>query len=430
MISVGHATGCTEFLTVRILLISQYFWPESFRINDVVALLQDEGCEVTVLTGQPNYPGGTIFPGYRAAAMGRDGLTPDYEILRVPLVTRGKGGAVRLAANYLSFVLTASLFGPWLLRGRRFDVIFVYGVSPILQALPAILLRRLKRAPLVLWVQDLWPQSLEVTGYVRNRTVLGLVGRLTAWIYRHCDLVLGQSQAFVRTITPMAGGVPVEMFPTPGDIDRGAGPGEPPVVLPEGFNVVFAGNLGTAQALPTILDAAQMLRERAYVRFVFVGDGSQKSWLEQKVRARGLGNVLLLGRYPPESIPQILSQASVLLATLGKSDILAQTIPAKISTYFKAARPIVAALDGEGGEVVAASGAGIACPAEDAAALARAIVELAACSPERRAQMGAAGRAYYEQMFEPVMLTRRLVSLFERLIDAKRNAAARQQVTS
>lgn len=426
MISVGHATGCTEFLTVRILLISQYFWPESFRINDVVALLQDEGCEVTVLTGQPNYPGGTIFPGYRAGAMGRDGRTPDYEILRVPLVTRGKGGAVRLAANYLSFVLTASLFGPWLLRGRRFDVIFVYGVSPILQALPAILLRRLKRAPLVLWVQDLWPQSLEVTGYVRNRTVLGLVGRLTAWIYRHCDLVLGQSQAFVRTITPMAGGVPVEMFPTPGDIDRGAGPAEPPVVLPEGFNVVFAGNLGTAQALPTILDAAQMLRERAYVRFVFVGDGSQKSWLEKEIYSRNLPNVALLGRFAPEAMPGILVQASVLLATLGKSDILARTIPAKVSTYLKAARPIIAAIDGEGGDVVVASGAGIACPAEDAAALAEAVIQLADTTPERRAQMGAAGRAYYERTFEPTMLTKRLLAIFRVVIDAKSTAKTRQ----
>jgi glycosyltransferase involved in cell wall biosynthesis len=426
VISVGHATGCTEFLTVRILLISQYFWPESFRINDVVALLQDEGCEVTVLTGQPNYPGGTIFPGYRAGAMGRDGRTPDYEILRVPLVTRGKGGAVRLAANYLSFVLTASLFGPWLLRGRRFDVIFVYGVSPILQALPAILLRRLKRAPLVLWVQDLWPQSLEVTGYVRNRTVLGLVGRLTAWIYQHCDLVLGQSQAFVRTITPMAGGVPVEMFPTPGDIDRGAGPAEPPVVLPEGFNVVFAGNLGTAQALPTILDAAQMLRERAYVRFVFVGDGSQKSWLEKEIHSRNLPNVALLGRFAPEAMPGILVQASVLLATLGKSDILARTIPAKVSTYLKAARPIIAAIDGEGGDVVVASGAGIACPAEDAAALAEAVIQLADTTPERRAQMGAAGRAYYERTFEPTMLTKRLLAIFRVVIDAKSTAKTRQ----
>jgi glycosyltransferase involved in cell wall biosynthesis len=215
------------------------------------------------------------------------------------------------------------------------------------------------------------------------------------------------------------------MFPTPGDIDHGeAATGTPAVDLPPGFNVVFAGNLGTAQSLPTILEAAAAIRGRSDIRFVFVGDGSQKSWLEEEVRRRDLANVVLLGRFPSEAMPGILAQASVLLATLGKSDILAQTIPAKISTYLKAAKPIVAAIDGEGGEVVTASGAGIACPAEDAAALARAVVEIADSSAERRARMGAAGSEYYAQMFEPNMLTRRLVAICTQVIEARRGSAA------
>lgn len=410
---------------MRILLVSQYFWPESFRINDVVKLLLTEGCEVTVLTGQPNYPSGTIYEGYRAGSGGRDRRTAEYEIVRVPLAPRGKGGAARLVANYLSFVLTASLFGPWLLRGRSFDIVFVYAPSPILQALPAILLARLKHAPLVLWVQDLWPQSLEVTGYVKNKALLGIVARLTSWIYRRCDLILGQSQAFVRTIAPMARSIPVAMFPTPGDIEHDSVPADAPAVeLPPGFNVIFAGNLGTAQALPTILDAAATLRDHPGLRFVFVGDGSQKSWLEQQVRDRTLTNVMLLGRFPAQAMPGILSQASVLLATLGKSDILAQTIPAKLSTYLKAARPIVAAINGEGGEVVTASGAGIACPAEDSAALAKAIETIALTTPEQRARMGAAGREYYQRTFEPNMLTRRLIAIFSQVIETRQGVSA------
>jgi glycosyltransferase involved in cell wall biosynthesis len=397
---------------VRILLVSQYFWPENFRINDLVTLLQDEGCEVTVLTGQPNYPGGTVFEGYHAAAMGRDSSATAYEIVRVPLVPRGKGGGLRLAVNYLSFVITASLFGPWLLRGRSYDVVFVYGISPILQALPAIVLARLKRGALVLWVQDLWPQSLEVTGYIRNRRLLNAVGGVTAWIYRRCDLILGQSRSFVRTIAQMAGGVPVDYFPNPGDTAPEPRPGDAPAAtLPGGFTVVFAGNLGIAQALPTILDAATALGEHDDVRFVFLGDGTLREWLLEETRRRGLANVVWLGQFPAAAMPGVLAQASVLLASLNRSEVLAQTIPSKIATYLKAGRPIIAAIDGEGGEVVEQAAAGIACPAEDAQALADAVLKLRALPAAERDALGASGRRYYELNFEPRLLAKTLLEL-------------------
>lgn len=400
---------------MRILLVSQYFWPESFRINDVVSLLQDEGCEVTVLTGQPNYPAGTLFPGYRAFGMGRD-QSSSYRIYRVPLVPRGRASAIGLLLNYVSFVFFASLLGPWLLRRQRFDVIFVYGLSPILQALPAILLKWIKRRPLVIWVQDLWPESLEVTGYVKNIALLRFVGAITAWIYRRADLVLGQSHAFVRTLAPMANPVPVEFFPTPGDLDYPADRSSI-MSLPQGFTVVFAGNLGTAQALPTVIEAATLLRAREDIQFVFLGDGSLKQWLADEAMQRQLVNIHLLGRFPPSDMPALLAQASVLLASLNKSDILAQTIPAKISTYLKVGRPIVASIDGEGGEVVTEAGAGVACPAEDVQALVDAILHLRSLPEAQREAMGAAGRRYFEATFEPRVLTHRLLDLLKRVVD-------------
>ena len=202
---------------MRVLLLSQHFWPESFRINDVAIALHAAGHEVVVLTGQPNYPGGTVFSGYRAGATGKewhDGL----EIHRVPLVPRGRGTALRLVANYLSFLTCASLLGPWLLRGQRFDVIFVFGVSPILQAVPGVVLKWIKRAPLVTWVQDLWPQSLQVTGFVRNPTLLSIVARVVRWIYMRNDLLLVQSRGFVEEVRLLAGRTPVEYFPNPGEL--------------------------------------------------------------------------------------------------------------------------------------------------------------------------------------------------------------------
>lgn len=409
---------------MRVLIVSQYFWPESFRINEVAESLVAAGCKVTVLTGQPNYPGGKTLAGYRALGAGKDPSLRPYDLFRVPLIPRGRGRAGGLIANYLSFIVFASLFGPWLLRDRRFDIIFVYGVSPIFQAIPAILLKWLKRAPLVLWVQDLWPESLEVTGYVKNRTLLGVAADLVGWIYKRCDLILGQSRSFVEAITPMAGQVPVDFFPTPGDVAIPATE-VPALALPAGFNIVFAGNIGTAQALPTILKAAIALKHRTDIRFVLVGDGSQRDWLVSEVATEGLDNVSMPGRFPSTAIPGILSQASALLVTLNRSDAMARTIPAKISTYMAAGKPIIAAIDGEGGKAVSEAGAGLACPAEDATALVDAISRLVDMSAAEREQMGRAGRAYYNDNFEPDMLTGRLIAFFLQAIAAGQRPAGR-----
>lgn len=420
-----YSTGADKTEGLRILIVSQYFWPESFRINEVAEFLVAAGSQVTVLTGQPNYPGGKTLAGYHALGAGEDKASKPYDLFRVPLIPRGRGGAAGLIANYLSFIAFASLVAPWLLRGRRFDVIFVYGVSPILQAIPAILLKWLKRVPLVLWVQDLWPESLQVTGYVKNGTLLNAVGALVGWIYRRCDLILGQSRSFVDAIQPMAGRVPVAFFPTPGDVVVPVSE-EPALRLPQGFNVVFAGNLGTAQALPTILDAAVALRHRDDIHFVLVGDGSQREWLAAEIAKADLKNFDLPGRFPSSAIPAILSQASALLVTLNRSDAMARTIPAKVSTYLAAGRPIIAGIDGEGGQVVSDAGAGIACAAEDAPALVDAITRLVAMSAPERERMGRAGRACYEENFEPNMLTSKLFDYFRGAIGAYK--ARRQKV--
>src|SRR5690606_36461991 len=182
--------------SMKVLVLTQYFWPENFRINEVARSLRDAGAGVTVLTGKPNYPEGCLYVGYGAWGTGRE----DYHgipVFRVPMSPRGKGSAARLALNYLSFVLGASLFGPWLLRGRQVDVIVVYGISPILQGIAAIVLKLFKRCPGVLWVQDLWPQSLEATGFVRNHHALKAVEWVVRGIYRLTDLQLLQSPAFV-----------------------------------------------------------------------------------------------------------------------------------------------------------------------------------------------------------------------------------------
>ena len=403
---------------MHILILSQYFWPESFRINTFTESLRRAGAEVTVLTGQPNYPDGSVFSGYFACSIRREAFAAGVEVFRVPIVPRGDGSALRLAINYISFVLSAALFGPWLLRGRKIDVIFVYAPSPIVQVVPAVLLKSVKRARLVTWVQDLWPESLASTGFVRNRVILGLVDQLVRWIYRRNDLLLGQSHAFVTAMRPKAGHARVEYFPNPGEAIAGGAEshGEAALELPSGFNVVFAGNLGTVQSLDTILDAAELLRELSRVRLVLIGSGSRSKWLQEEVTRRRLDNVMVAGRYPSSMMPAIFAQASALLVSLSRSEILSQTIPAKVQTYLAAGRPIIGSLDGEGADLIVTAGAGLVAPAEDAVGLADRVRRLEEMSDGERERMGAAARTFYEQHFQPDLLAKRLIRTFRGLL--------------
>ena len=404
---------------MRILVLSQYFWPETFRITEVVQSLRELGCHVTVLTGQPNYPEGVVAPGYAAASLRterRDGL----EIHRVPLVPRGRGSAMGLVLNYLSFVVSAAVFGPWMLRGRKVDAILVYAPSPILQAVPAVWLAWLKGARLVTWVQDLWPQSLSATGFVHNPRVLGAVAAVVRWIYRHNDLLLVQSRAFVEPVAQMAGGTPVVYHPNPGELAFSA-PGTdraPALTLEPGFNVVFAGNLGTVQALDTVLAAANLLRDVPDVRFVLLGSGSRSDGLRLEAQRLGLTNVRMPGRFAPQDMPGILAQSSALLVSLVRDPIMAKTVPSKIQAYLAAGRPIIAALDGEGARVVEEAGAGVSCPAENAQALASEILRLRALSPDEWQRMAQRGRLYYERHFEPGVMATKLMRQLDELVRA------------
>jgi glycosyltransferase involved in cell wall biosynthesis len=397
---------------MRALILSQYYWPEGFQINDIAKTMSEKGIEVEVLTGKPNYPVGEIFKGYRGWGCqreSRDGIA----IHRIPLMARKRGG-MRLALNYLSFVISGLLFGPWLLRGKKFDVIFVYAPSPILQAIPAILLGWLKGCPTVLWVQDLWPESLSATGHVKNKVVLALVERVVRFIYRHMDLLLVQSEAFIGPVSALASGTPVKYHPN-SVADSFSAPvtaAVPAITgLGQGFSVLFAGNIGTAQAVEVIVEAATLLRDVPDIHFVVLGDGSRRAWMLQEASSLALTNLHLPGRFPVETMPGLMQKASALLVTLADEEIFRFTVPSKVQAYLAAARPILACLNGEGAKLVAASGAGLIVPAEDGKALADAILKMYRMPQHERDAMGQKGSVYHAKHFAHDMLVDRLSDL-------------------
>jgi len=335
-------------------------------------------------------------------------------------MARGSGSAVRLALNYLSFIVSGLLCAPWLLRRHKYSVIFVYGSSPILQALPALFLGWLKRCPVIIWVQDLWPDSLEATGYVHNRRLLKVVERVVRFIYRHADLLLVQSRAFESPVARLASGTPIAYYPNSVDAVFCAAPaGLAPDIpgLKAGFPVLFAGNIGTAQAVEVIVEAADLLRDHPDIHFVVVGDGVRRDWLQQQVNARGLTNVSVPGSYPVAAMPGLLQQAAVLLVTLADQPAFRATVPSKVQTYMAMGRPIVASLNGEGARLVREADAGLATPAEDAAALAQALLRLYRMAPAERNRLGANGRRYFEMHFERSRLVDRLLGHFRSFID-------------
>lgn len=390
--------------------MSQYFWPENFRINDVAKTLLEKGIEVEVLTGKPNYPRGKIFEGYRATGCQLERYQ-GLDIHRIPLLARGRGG-VRLALNYLSFIVSGLLFAPWMLRKKKFNVIFVYAPSPILQAIPALFIGWLRGSPVVLWVQDLWPESLSATGHVRNRIVLKLVEQIVRFIYRHVDLLLVQSHAFEASVRNLASSTPIIYYPNSVD-ESFARPaiGNLPEVggLGQGFSVLFAGNIGTAQAVEVIVEAASILKESANVNFVVLGEGSRLQWMKQEAERRGLRNLHLAGRFPVETMPGFMQKASALLVTLADQEIFKATIPSKVQAYLAAGRPILACLNGEGADLVVKAGAGLAVPAEDAQALSEAVLRLYRMPEQERDAMGERGRLYCAQHFSHDKLVDQLI---------------------
>lgn len=403
---------------MRILVLSQYFWPEGFIINDVVRVLVEQGHEVVVATGKPNYPDGKIYDGYRARGTQTENYEGKVTVVRVPLWPRGRGGAVNLILNYLSFVVAGLALFPWLLRGQKFDSILVFAPSPIIQAIPAIALKWLKNARLALWVQDLWPESLSATGFVRNQHVLRAVGWVVKAIYKACDTVLVQSRAFVEPVARYTEQRKIHYYPN--SID--ARSVTPDCVLDENllaclddhFCVVFAGNLGTAQALDTLVAAAVLLRDDADIRLVLVGSGSRLEWLRSQQKALNLSNLILPGRFPASAMKPIFQRSSALLVSLNDDAAFARTVPSKVQAYLAAGRPIIASLNGEGGRVVLESGAGVVSPAEAAQPLVDNIREIKSMDDNERALMGAAGRQYFEANFEMVSQVSNLVELLKR----------------
>jgi glycosyltransferase involved in cell wall biosynthesis len=397
----------------RILIVSQYFWPENFKINDIAVGLKDKGYHIEVLTGKPNYPSGKLHSGYTFFNRSVE-YWNDIKIYRTPLIPRGNGHGIQLFFNYISFAILGSI--RVLFIKNKFDKIIVFEPSPITVGIPAIVSKYKFKAPIYFWVQDLWPASISAAGGVKNQFVLNLFNQLTKFIYSHCYKILVQSKAFFPYILNQNVDLnKLIYYPNSAETYYKCKTPDPYLLnnLPNGFKIMFAGNIGESQSFDTLLNAAKLLKqEEIHVYWLILGEGRLKNYVEEKIISYGLQeNFKLLGAYPSEKMPDYFSCADVLLVSLIDDPVFALTIPSKIQSYLACGKPIITSLTGEGSRIIDDAKAGFTSKSEDTAGLINCIKKALKLNQDELSQLGKNARQYFEKEFEREKLINKLESI-------------------
>lgn len=398
---------------MRILVVTQYFWPENFKINDLVLGLKERGHDVIIFTGKPNYPQGSFFSGYSFWNKNKE-YWNDIPVYRSPLFPRGKSGGIRLILNFFSFALIASAKA--IFFKEKTDCILVYEPSPITVGIPAIVLKWKIGCPLYFWVQDLWPKSIEVLGNIKNKKIISLVDKLTRWIYSKSDKLLLQSEGFKEYILKQNVDEKKLIF-YPNSTESFYKPvkasGKYQHLFNGKINILFAGNIGEAQGFETIVRAASIVKqETTDIHWVIVGTGRLKNAIERKVVEEGISDVISFpGSFPSEEMPDMFAHADALLVTLKRDIIFALTIPSKLQSYMACGKPIIASLDGEGAKIIKEANCGYVSSSDDAEALAANVISFSQTPDYVKQQMGEDGITYFNREFERELLLDRLINI-------------------
>lgn len=350
---------------MRILIVTNHFYPENFRVNDIALHLKNQGHNITVLTAIPDYPQGKYYSGYNIFKKRRENWE-GIKIIRSFIIPRGKGGSIRLSFNYLSLTISTIINSFLLGLIHRYDCIFVHETSPIMVGIPAIVVKKMQKIPIHFWVLDLWPESLSAAGGIHNQIVLSIFENLTKWIYRLSDKILISSKGFRQSIIEKGCfEKKIIYFPNWGEDYYLNSEDKTCIKLPEGFRIMFAGNIGEAQNFENIMEVANRLKH-TNVKWIFLGDGRKREWIEHYINEHELtNNVLLLGYHPANEMPTYFKMADAMLVSLKDEGIFHLTLPAKIQAYMASAKPILGMIDGEAANIIKEANCGYVCHSTD-----------------------------------------------------------------
>lgn len=411
---------------MKILIISQYFWPENFRINELSEELIKIGHKVTILTGLPNYPKGEIYSEFK-----KDNKKfinyKGAEIIRVPLLPRKKN-KINLTLNYISFLFNSIFFGYFKLRNKKFDLVFTNQLSPVTVGITSAFFSRIKNCSNVIWVLDLWPNTLIGLDIISKEWQINILRKLVNIIYSKCDLILAQSNSILKEINNYPSVKKnTYYFPSWGDsklLKKRTKPA-PEILKSNVFTILFAGNLGKAQDMPNLLKTVELLKSRNInnFRIILIGDGSEKIWLKNEIKRLKLEKYFKLYKnYPIKRMASFFCHADVLLVSLLNKEVFNMTIPGKIQFYLSSGIPILGMICGEGAEVIKKSKAGLVCESGDFIKLADNITKLINSDRNYLKQMGINGRKYSDKHFSKTKLIRKLDLILEQEYKKKNNS--------
>ena len=389
---------------MKIAFVSQYYFPEPFSNSAIAHALIKMGHEVEVLTGVPNYPGGVFYEGYSNQEK-RFETHDGIDIHRVYSHPRGRS-ALSLIINYLIFMIAGSI-GARFLKLKTPDIVLCSQLSPVLSCIPALVLARRFKVPVVFWVQDIWPESATFTLGIKSPLLVKPLTWVSGWIYRRADLLLVQSEAFPPMLTRF--GVPgdiIRVFPNTAPegfqpISPSEAPTQGDLIPKDGFRLMFAGNIGESQDFDTIIETARMLRDKTTIHWIVLGSGRDMARVQSLICEAGLEDVFyFLGRHPEADMPKFFAHADAMLVSLKDTPIFALTVPYKVQCYMACGRPIVASLDGEGARIINAAGAGVTAPAGEPNQLAEQILTLVNLPKKAHEEMAANARTHFDAHYD------------------------------
>lgn len=395
---------------MRILVISQYYYPEQFRINDICKELVKRGHKVTVLTGIPNYPEGKYYKGYGVTKKRKD-IKDGVDIIRLPIIPRGKN-SIMLILNYISFIISGFFWSKF--TRKKFDKVFIYEVSPMLQALPGVWYANRKKIDSYIYVMDLWPESIQLVTNLNNKVILKFINRIVDYIYKNCKKIFTSSESFIENIHKRGHSRNklvfwpqyAEEFYKP--LNRGSC--RINEMNTDDFKIIFAGNIGYAQGLDIVIDTARILKERNIkVKFYLIGNGRAKEELIKNVEENNLQNYIkFIDKQPAAKIPEYYANADMAFITLKKNLISDEILPAKLQSYFACGIPILGCADGEIKQVIEKSGAGFCVESGNSEKLAEQIEKSIKLTTKELEQMKQNSIKYYEKNYKKQMLLDKL----------------------
>ncbi len=407
---------------MKVLIISQYFWPENFRVNELCEELIKSGHELTILTGYPNYPKGEIYKDFRRSKK-QFNEYKGAKIVRVPVFPRKKN-RINLAINYFSFLLNSIFFGFFKLQKAKFDIIFTYQLSPVTVGITSAFFSYLKKCPNVLWVLDLWPDTLVALNIINKIWQIEFFKFIVNLIYSKCDLILAQSESIMYEIIKYPS-IKNNVFYLPSwseaDLFKKDITPANEIEDKDIFTILFAGNIGEAQDFSSILKTVETLNSKNInnFRIILVGDGSKKEWLKKRIKQLKIDQYFELHKsYPLERMPSFFKHADALLISLLNREVFNITIPGKVQFYLSSGIPIIGMICGEGAKIIKESKAGLICNSGDHIAFSKIITKFINLDKNELKEMGMNGKEYASKEF---LKTKIIANLNKMLIELSKN---------